>query len=292
VSGWLCLGGASTQWRKRSGEPKNGCGSRSERSIRTTGASSSTTIWYGAGGSLRVTGLELAQSRPCQKNDIRFVEQKNSALVWAYIGNYRIGTAGLVRRMKQLYDKMWLYYNFLQPVFRMVGKEVGEGRVRRRWDTAMTPHERLLATGALQTDTREKLGTIAHETNPRALRRQACKVTEGLWDEPDETKDVRPRQQRPCQRDAHLNQACGRCGQSRVARASTAPTGRLQLIQPLRTPMVAVANRVSTRRHMPTQERRRLLAPVRFPFGRPFAQDRVSVRFSSDLTWGPWAVTR
>ncbi|MEA3442154.1 MAG: hypothetical protein U9R04_01490, partial [Chloroflexota bacterium] len=34
----------------------------------------------------KITGLRLSRSRPYHKNDNRFVEQKNSTLVRAYVG--------------------------------------------------------------------------------------------------------------------------------------------------------------------------------------------------------------
>ena len=38
----------------------------------------------------RVRGVKLSRSRPYQKNDYRFVEQKNQTLVRAYLGNERL----------------------------------------------------------------------------------------------------------------------------------------------------------------------------------------------------------
>lgn len=118
-----------------------------------------------------ITGLRLSRSRPYQKNDNRFVEQKNDTLVRAYLGQARLETAEQGAALNALYDQMWVYYNLFQPVLHLVEKIADGSRVRRRWDDAATPYARLLAATTLETDTREQLATLYTTTNPRALRR-------------------------------------------------------------------------------------------------------------------------
>ncbi len=62
---------------------------------------------------------ELSRSRPYHKNDNRFVEENNFSLVRAYVGYRRLETVEQVRLLNQLYDKLWLYHNFFQPVMRL-----------------------------------------------------------------------------------------------------------------------------------------------------------------------------
>ncbi len=69
-----------------------------------------------------VQGVQLSRSRPYQKNDNRFVEQKNQCLVRAYLGNERLDTVEQTLDLNRLYDLMWLYYNFFQPVMRLEEK--------------------------------------------------------------------------------------------------------------------------------------------------------------------------
>jgi hypothetical protein len=133
-----------------------------------------------------ITGLQLTRSRPYEKNDNRFVEQKNDTLVRAYLGNYRLDTPLQTERLNQLYDQMWVYYNLFQPVFRLAEKQIVDGRVRRRWDTPRTPYERLRATDALTDAARDELDRLIQQTNPRALRRAIYDAIEHLWDEPAE----------------------------------------------------------------------------------------------------------
>jgi len=118
-----------------------------------------------------ITGLQLSRSRPYQKNDNRFVEQKNDTLVRAYLGPARLDTPEQCAAVNALYDQMWVYYNLFQPVLHLIEKTHDGTRIRRKWDDAQTPFARLLATNTLAPAERERLEQLYAETNPRALRR-------------------------------------------------------------------------------------------------------------------------
>ncbi len=101
-----------------------------------------------------VKGVHLSRSRPYHKDDNRFVEQKNSTLVRAYLGSDRLDSVAQTIALNQLYDMMWLYYNFFQPAMRLTEKIVvatsdGTSRVKRRYDQAQTPLDRLYDTSAV-----------------------------------------------------------------------------------------------------------------------------------------------
>ncbi|MDQ5854201.1 MAG: integrase [Chloroflexota bacterium] len=117
-----------------------------------------------------ITGLQLARSRPYQKNDNRFVEQKNATLVRAYLGTTRLDTPAQAAALNALYDHMWLYYNGFQPVLHLQAKVAQGTRITRKWDTAQTPLARLLTTEVLTPGRRHALEALVGETNPRALR--------------------------------------------------------------------------------------------------------------------------
>jgi hypothetical protein len=133
-----------------------------------------------------ITGLRLSRSRPYKKNDNRFVEQKNDSLVRAYLGYTRLDTPAQCAALNVLYDHLWVYYNLCQPVLHLVEKTAIQtptgSRVRRRWDAARTPFERLASqigdgaagaagTGPLTISQRNRLVALRDATNPRALRR-------------------------------------------------------------------------------------------------------------------------
>ena len=117
----------------------------------------------------------LSRSRPYHKNDNRFVEQKNCTLVRAYLGHDRLDTVAQTIATNQLYEQVWVYYNLFQPVMRLVEKVVipVEGkttRVKRRYDQARTPFDRLCRTNAITQQRREQLEILRDQTNPRRLR--------------------------------------------------------------------------------------------------------------------------
>jgi hypothetical protein len=117
-----------------------------------------------------ITGLTLSRSRPYQKNDNRFVEQKNATLVRAYLGQARLDTLAQTDALNRLYDQMWVYYNLFQPVMRLREKVRTGQRVLRRWDTAQTPLARLLATAASPAAEWQRWQQLQQDQNPRALR--------------------------------------------------------------------------------------------------------------------------
>jgi hypothetical protein len=57
----------------------------------------------------------------------------------------------------------WEYYNLFQPVLHLVGKEVVDGKLKRRWDLAQTPYQRLLASGTLFPRQQERLAALPRQ---------------------------------------------------------------------------------------------------------------------------------
>ena len=134
----------------------------------------------------RVHQAEISRSRPWHKNDNRFVEQKNDSLVRAYLGKERLDTVAQTGALNALYDKMWLYYNLFQPVMRLRSKEYqtledGSLRLRRRFDDARTPYDRLAATPSLFLERKDALLALRRETNLRQLRREIYADLDALF---------------------------------------------------------------------------------------------------------------
>jgi len=147
-----------------------------------------------------VQGVTLSRSRPYQKNDNPRVEQKNSTLVRAYLGYDRLDTVEQTRALNALYDKMWVYYNLFQPVMHLIDKEVTrqEGQpaqVKRRYDDATTPFDRMCRTEALLPEHRDQLSALRDATNPRRLRQEIYDAIEQVFLLPgassDHIEDVR-----------------------------------------------------------------------------------------------------
>lgn len=123
----------------------------------------------------------MTRSRPYHKNDNRFVEQKNNTLVRQYFGDLRVDRPELVQEANQLYEQMWCYYNLFQPVMRLHAKEIVEGKLKRRWDEAQTPYERLKATERLTPEQQVRLQQLYDTTNPLQLREAIYRGLETFW---------------------------------------------------------------------------------------------------------------
>ncbi len=130
----------------------------------------------------KVTGVHLSRSRPYQKNDNRYVEQKNDTLVRQYFGELRLDTAEQIAVGNALYERMWLYYNLFQPVMHLSEKMVEGDKVRRKWDQAQTPYQRLVATGVLSQEQQAHLQALYEQTNPLLLRDEIYAGLDALWE--------------------------------------------------------------------------------------------------------------
>ena len=122
--------------------------------------------------------LDYSRSHPGTPNDNRFVEQKNSTLVRAFLGDVRLDTVQQTRYLNRIYDQMHQYHNFIQPVMRQIAKQwvpntAGSGGyTRRKHDAALPPVVRLCATEILPKEKRATLLAQRHRINPLALRRK------------------------------------------------------------------------------------------------------------------------
>lgn len=146
-----------------------------------------------------VSEVQLSRSRPYHKNDNRFVEQKNDTLVRAYLGTDRLDSVAQTVALNRLYDDMWLYYNFFQPVMRLAQKTVqtrpdGTTRYQRRFDLAQTPLDRLLASQVLDAAQAHQLQALRQQTNPRQLRKSIYDQLQHLFTlpgaVPGQTEDI------------------------------------------------------------------------------------------------------
>jgi hypothetical protein len=83
-----------------------------------------------------------------------------------------------------LYTQMGIYCNLFQPVLHLVGKEVIDGKLKRTWDEARTPYQRLVTTAALTPTVAAGLAGLHTATNPRQLRQQIYDALARLWERP------------------------------------------------------------------------------------------------------------
>ena len=74
-----------------------------------------------------------------------------------------------------------LYVNFFQPSMKLTTKTRDGSRVRKRYDIAQTPYQRLSNADALDGDPRDRLATIYERLDPVDLLRQLDKLQDAFW---------------------------------------------------------------------------------------------------------------
>ena len=116
--------------------------------------------------------ITFTRSRPYRKNDSCFVEQKNYTVVRRAVGYQRCDTDTQLQLLNQLYEPLDLYTNFFQPSMKLQSKERHGARVKKKYDTARTPYQRLLNSSFIKEETKRQLRARYHSLNPAQLKRQ------------------------------------------------------------------------------------------------------------------------
>jgi hypothetical protein len=129
----------------------------------------------------RREGIHLTRGRPWRKNDQAYAEQKNWAIVRRLIGYDRYTTQAALAQLNALYGVLRLYWNFFQPLRKVIGKVRHGARVTKHYDRAQTPYQRVLASGVLTPDQRHTLDTLYRTLNPVALRAQIQEALHQVW---------------------------------------------------------------------------------------------------------------
>jgi len=80
-----------------------------------------------------------------------------------------------------LYAVVRLYVNFFQPLRKVVAKERVGATVRKCFDRAQTPYQRLLAAGILTPDQQATLASVYESLNPAQLHAEIDMLLDGLW---------------------------------------------------------------------------------------------------------------
>ena len=125
--------------------------------------------------------ITFTRCRPYKKNDQAHIEQKNWSVVRRTVGYDRYESPQALRQLQDLYQILRLYLNFFQPVMKLVGKERFGARVKKRYDEARTPYQRILEAEEVSQTVKDELQAIYLTLNPVSLRRQIDKCLNSLW---------------------------------------------------------------------------------------------------------------
>jgi len=125
--------------------------------------------------------ITFTRSRPYQKNDQAHVEQKNWSVVRRLIGYDRFETEEEYLLLQSIYADLRLYANFFQPVLKLVSKEHVDKKLVKRYDTAATPFQRILAAKEIPLETKARLTNLYVQLNPVQLRTLIDEKVAKLW---------------------------------------------------------------------------------------------------------------
>ena len=116
--------------------------------------------------------ITFTRSRVNRKNDQAFVEEKNGSVVRRLIGYDRYEGLGAWRALIQLYEILRLYVNFFQPSMKLIEKQRDGARVKKRYDRAQTPYQRIIASGYLTKRKRERIESLYWKLDPVTLLKE------------------------------------------------------------------------------------------------------------------------
>ncbi len=116
--------------------------------------------------------ITFTRSRPCRKNDNCFVEQKNWSVVRRHVGYQRLEGEDELAVLNDLYHYLRLYVNYFQPSMRLASKERCGAKVKKKYETAQTPYQKLLGSTHLGRSQKQKLTDEYNQLNPAELKRR------------------------------------------------------------------------------------------------------------------------
>lgn len=118
-------------------------------------------------------GIIFTRSRSYHKNDNAHIEQKNFTTVRQVLGYQRFDTDEVLTLMNELYrGPLRFYINFFQPSEKCIEKKRIGSRVVKKYDTAKTPYERVMAHPGVTRETKETLTRLFEKLDPFVLRKE------------------------------------------------------------------------------------------------------------------------
>jgi hypothetical protein len=119
----------------------------------------------------RENPIEMTRGRPGAKNDCPHVEQKNHTHVRLLLGWQRIEDPDLIKVINEMYEAANLLTNFFCANRHMVFKERRGSKYYKKYDDAITPCDRLLASEHITELQKTWLTEVRLNLDPYQLRR-------------------------------------------------------------------------------------------------------------------------
>lgn len=143
--------------------------------------SGSEFINYHMFGYCQDEGITFTRSRPFKKNDQAYVEQKNWSPIRQVIGYGRYESPEALAMLQSIYQDLRLLVNFFQPVMKLKSKVRTGSKVRKTYEKAQTPYQRVLASPEIEQRVKDELTALYLTLNPAELRRQMSAKLKQLW---------------------------------------------------------------------------------------------------------------
>ena len=124
--------------------------------------------------------ITFTRSRPGHKNDGAHVEQKNWTHVRNLVGYMRHDTPAELELLNEIWDLDQHFTNLLCTQQKLISRERVGAKVIKRHDTAQTPHQRALASGALTPARKAVLTRTLNELRPGQIQRHIDLLAERL----------------------------------------------------------------------------------------------------------------
>ena len=136
--------------------------------------------------------ITFTRGRPRKSNDQCYVEQKNGQIVRQVVGYDRFTGELAYRQLTELYRALRVYVNCFQPSMKLQAKERDGSKVRRTYDQAQTPMQRLLASSAIPLKKQQELLRITQALDPLRLLTQLEHLQKALWQHAVASQAVHP----------------------------------------------------------------------------------------------------
>ena len=130
------------------------------------------------GGWARRKTIEHTLGRPRQSNDQARVEQRNHTAVRLELADYRFVGRAACEALNDYYARYCLYLNFFRPVRKLAPRGPNGEKPESRFQAPATPHELMLASGALDADAELRLERLYDALDPVRLNDDISKALE------------------------------------------------------------------------------------------------------------------
>lgn len=121
--------------------------------------------------------ITFTRSRPGNKNDGAYVEQKNWARVRELVGYLRYDSPAELTKLNEIWELDRIFTNYLLAQQKLIFKERRGAKVAKKHDRAMTPHQRAINHEAMRKRPIIRMNAAFKSIKPASLSRQILALT-------------------------------------------------------------------------------------------------------------------